>query len=102
MKFVGAETAEDALPLLERFRSENKGCLFAYSVEVDEAEAAGKGSQKAEIKPPVHKQIVQEMIHNIDVAADFEDRHRNTEGSIGRVTWVAVKLVRACDFSGCP
>ncbi|KAI0706218.1 FAD-linked oxidoreductase-like protein [Cytidiella melzeri] len=91
-QFVGAETAEDAIPLLERFRSENKGCLFAYSVEVDEDEAAGKGKLKGNDRQPVHKQIVQEMIHSIDVAADFEDKHRVGRSQRGRRTWVAIKL----------
>lgn len=91
-QFVGAETAEEALPLLEQFRAENKGCLFAYSVEVDEDEAAGKAG-KGKNTPPVYKQIVQEMIHSIDVAADFEDKHLPPGSSKGRRTWVAVKLV---------
>ena len=79
------------MPLLEQYRAENKGCLFAYSVEVDENEAAGRGSDKA--KQPVYKQIVQEMIHSIDVAADFEDKHLPPGSAKGRRTWVAVKLV---------
>lgn len=79
--------------MLERFRAENKGCLFAYSVEVDEAEAAGKGGTKGKGGQPAHKQAVQEMIHNIEVAADFEDRHLPAGSSKGRRTWVAIKLV---------
>ena len=93
MQFVGSETAEDALPLLERYRAENKGCLFAYSVEVDEDEAAGKSKDKVKGQQPVYKQIIQEMIHSIDVAAGFEDRHLPAGSSTGRKTWVAVKLV---------
>lgn len=37
-----------------------------------------------------HKAIIKEMIHSIDVAADFEDSIRGE----GRRTWVAVKIVR--------
>ncbi len=90
---MGADTAEGAIPLLEQFRKENKGCLFAYSVEVDEAAAAGKGKGGKEVLP-MHKQIIQEMVHSVDVAADFEDKHRIGRSLRGRRTWVAVKLVR--------
>ncbi|KAI0089884.1 FAD-linked oxidoreductase-like protein [Irpex rosettiformis] len=88
-QFVGADTAEGAIPLLEQFRQENKGCLFAYSVEVDEAAAAGKEGKDVQ---PLHQQIIQEMIHSVDVAADFEDKHRIGKSLKGRRTWVAVKL----------
>ncbi|KAF7796593.1 hypothetical protein EIP86_007774 [Pleurotus ostreatoroseus] len=90
-QFVGADTAESSISLLETLRKENTGCLFAYSVEVDEKEAAGKTS-KGKAKQPVYKRIVQEMIHSIDVAADFEDKHLPPGSSQGRRTWVAVKL----------
>ena len=90
---MGADTAEEALPLLEQLRAQNTGCLFAYSVEVDENEAAGKGKEQAKNQSPVYKQIVREMIHSIDVAADFEDRHLPVGSNTGRKTWVAVKLV---------
>lgn len=81
------------MPLLEQLRAENKGCLFAYSVEVDEGEAAGKAKESA--KQSVHKQIVAETLHCIDVAADFEDKHSLDGGRDlrGRKTWVAIKLV---------
>ncbi|KAI0369890.1 FAD-linked oxidoreductase [Pilatotrama ljubarskyi] len=90
--FVGGDTAEDALPLIEALRAQNTGCLFAYSVEVDEAEASGhsKEKQHGAQKVAAHKQVVQETLHCIDVAADFEDRH--TKGAMGRRTWVAIKL----------
>jgi proline dehydrogenase len=63
--------------------------LFAYSVEVDEAEATSS-STKLKENPP-HKRIVDEMIRCIDVAADFED---SIAGKVhgGRRTWVAVKI----------
>lgn len=92
-QFVGGETAEGALPLVEQLRAENKGCLFAYSVEVDEHEAAGKA--KGNSVQSVHKECIREMIHSIDVAADFEDRHLPPGSSKGRRTWVAIKLVRS-------
>ncbi|THH17140.1 hypothetical protein EW146_g3610 [Bondarzewia mesenterica] len=89
-QFVGGDTAHECVPLLESLRAENKGTLFAYSVEVDEAEATGGGSKGS---VPVHKQIVQEMIRSIDVAADFEDqRASGSSSAAGRRTWVAVKL----------
>ena len=91
-QFVGGDTAEDALPLIEELRAQNTGCLFAYSVEVDEAEAAGQGSaQESKAVASVHKQIVRETLHCVDVAADYEDKH--TTGRTGRRTWVAIKLV---------
>ncbi|KZT08999.1 FAD-linked oxidoreductase [Laetiporus sulphureus 93-53] len=93
-QFVGGDTAEDALPLLEELRAENKGCLFAYSVEVDEAEAAGTSREERQAEQSVHKRIVAETLHCIDVAADFEDEHsRNGKPDVqGRKTWVAIKL----------
>ncbi|KAH8111477.1 FAD-linked oxidoreductase [Phellopilus nigrolimitatus] len=96
-QFVGAETSQGSIPLLEYLRSENKGVLLAYSVEVDEHEAAGKRKAYGpkESGPPHYKQMVDEMIRSIDIAADFEDRRRTKAGSdvmIGRRTWVAVKM----------
>ncbi|KAI0761175.1 FAD-linked oxidoreductase-like protein [Trametes elegans] len=92
-QFVGGDTAEDALPLIEGLRAQNTGCLFAYSVEVDEAEAAGHAKGKdggaLDVVAP-HKQVVFDALHCVDVAADFEDRH--TMGVSGRRTWVAIKL----------
>ncbi|TFK85683.1 FAD-linked oxidoreductase [Polyporus arcularius HHB13444] len=90
-QFVGGDTAEDALPLIEELRAQNTGCLFAYSVEVDETEAAGHGpAQESRAVTSVHKQVVRETLHCIDVAADYEDKH--TTGRTGRRTWVAIKL----------
>lgn len=61
-----------------------------YSVEVDEAEAAGtEGVRRQEA--PLHKRGIQEMIRSIDVAADFEEQHVNP--SSNRSIWVAFKLV---------
>ncbi|KAJ7885760.1 FAD-linked oxidoreductase [Mycena olivaceomarginata] len=84
-QFVGGDTVNDALPLLHALRSANTGTLFAYSVEADEA-ASGSGSSP---KNP-HKAIVDEMLHCIDVAADFEDALgvKQTE----RRTWVALNI----------
>ncbi|KAJ7649532.1 FAD-linked oxidoreductase-like protein [Mycena polygramma] len=85
-QFVGGDSAAETLPLLRALRSANTGTLFAYSVEVDEAEAmAGSGpSQRTS-----HKAIVEEMVRCIDVAADFEDGLGTKQ--TGRRTWVAVK-----------
>ena len=41
----------------------------------------------------MHKQIVAETLHCVDVAADYEDKH--STGLTGRRTWVAIKLVGA-------
>ncbi|KAG6901249.1 hypothetical protein C0995_014626 [Termitomyces sp. Mi166 len=89
-QFVGGDTAEKTLPLLYKLRAVNKGALFAYSVEVDESEATASASSKKK-QPSPHKRIVEEMIHCIDVAADFED---GVSGKLhsGRRTWVAIKM----------
>jgi 2-methylcitrate dehydratase PrpD len=90
MQFVGGDTAEGTLPLLRAFRRANKGALLAYSVEVDPSSAASPTGNEIVSKDNLHhKQLIKEIIHSIDVAADFEDSL--TDG--GRRTWVAVKLV---------
>ncbi|KAI1790477.1 FAD-linked oxidoreductase [Ganoderma leucocontextum] len=95
-QFVGGDSAEAAIPLIDELRSQNTGCLFAYSVEVDQAEAALAGGQspteqeKPKPASTVHKEIVSETLHCVDVAADYEDKH--TRGYTGRRTWVAIKL----------
>jgi proline dehydrogenase len=93
IQFVGGDTARDVIPLLEQLRAENKGVLFAYSVEVHETEASGKALKQG-TQPPqaTHKKIVDEMIRAIDVAAAFEDKHGHGNAA-GRRTWVAVKMV---------
>ncbi|KIK93538.1 hypothetical protein PAXRUDRAFT_787488 [Paxillus rubicundulus Ve08.2h10] len=98
--FVGSDTAHGARPLLSRLRGENKGVLLAYSVEVDEGQAAGVkhhdhptqnfGARKSEGQL-AHKRIVAKLVQSIDVAADFEDGI-GIPGVEGRRTWVAVKL----------
>lgn len=95
-QFVGGDTAKDAVALVGRMREEKKGVLFAYSIEVDEDElvkrtGAAPGTVTGPGSTPIHKQIVEEMIHSIDVSADFED-HRSASRT-GRRTWVAVKMV---------
>jgi len=69
--------------VIHQLRSESKGSLLAYSVEVDEAKAGM-------VENPLHSQIVEEMIRSIDAAADYEDS-LSTPGE--RSTWVAIKLV---------
>ncbi|KAJ7129960.1 FAD-linked oxidoreductase-like protein [Mycena filopes] len=87
-QFVGGDSAAETLPLLRDLRSANTGALFAYSVEVDEEEAMAAAASGSSHNS--HKAIVDEMLHCIDVAADFEDGlgARQT----GRRTWVAVKI----------
>ena len=88
---MGGDEAEDVVPVLERLRRENKGAIFVYSVEVDEANASGQGKLSSSETRSAHKQIVAENLHCIDVAADFEDTH--SLGKNGKGTWVAIKLV---------
>ncbi|KAF5376968.1 hypothetical protein D9615_007235 [Tricholomella constricta] len=89
-QFVGGDTAHATLPLLYKLRAANKGTLFAYSVEVDEAEATSAATTKS-AQPHPTKRIVDEMIRCIDVAADFEDGLDSTSMT-GRQTWVAIKM----------
>ncbi|KAG5651290.1 hypothetical protein H0H81_009207 [Sphagnurus paluster] len=90
-QFVGGDTAQETLPVLSRLRAANKGALFAYSVEVDEAHAmAGTSSSNSADSSP-HERIVEEMIRCIDIAADFEDGLED-KGPGARKTWVAVKM----------
>ncbi|KAG5641504.1 hypothetical protein DXG03_005076 [Asterophora parasitica] len=89
-QFVGGDTVQDTLPVLHKLRAANTGTLLAYSVEVDEKEALrayGPGSRTPLSTP--HKHIVQEMLHCVDVVADFEDA---LEMKQDRKTWVAIKL----------
>lgn len=96
MQFVGADSAEESLPLLHRLRAENKGLLFAYSVEVEEDTAAARGGPKAAVHGPAvpHKLAVEEMIRSIDIAADFEEKIAPGGRAEARKTWVAIKMVR--------
>ncbi|KAH9043880.1 FAD-linked oxidoreductase [Lactarius pseudohatsudake] len=88
-QFVGGSTALSCIPLIRQLRAENKGAIFAYSVEAD-ADDAAIGARS--LREPVHKRIVQEMIRSINVAADFEDSQARADESSGRRTWVAIKL----------
>ncbi len=89
MQFVGGDTAEGTLPLLRSFRRGNKGALLAYSVEVDPATATSHGEGTLSTDDLPYKRIIKEVVHSIDVAADFEDSLNDG----GRRTWVAIKIV---------
>ncbi|KAJ7885777.1 FAD-linked oxidoreductase-like protein [Mycena olivaceomarginata] len=89
-QFVGGDTAAETLPQLHALRTANTGALFAYSVEVDEAEAMAASASGSPRDRNPHKAIVDEMVHCIDVAADFEDALGAKQ--TGRRTWVAVKI----------
>ncbi|KJA21919.1 hypothetical protein HYPSUDRAFT_202614 [Hypholoma sublateritium FD-334 SS-4] len=110
-QFVGADTAEEAIPLLRSLRAAKKGVLFAYSVEVDQKEATGASTFSSSTDntansfsspnhPPAenyfpYERILKEILHCIDIAADFEEgiagkSVHESEPHGGR-TWVAVK-----------
>lgn len=74
----------DCIPVVHQLRTEFKGSLLAYSVEVDETKAAIPGNT-------LHGQMVEEMIRSIDAAAEYEDA---LSTPAERSTWVAIKLVR--------
>ncbi|KAF8878434.1 FAD-linked oxidoreductase-like protein [Infundibulicybe gibba] len=90
-QFVGGDSAQEVVPLLHSLRSANTGALFAYSVEVDESEATASSSKYRTKGKLAHKHIVDETVHCIDVAADFEDSIAGA-ATHGRRTWVAVKI----------
>ncbi|KZS90245.1 FAD-linked oxidoreductase [Sistotremastrum niveocremeum HHB9708] len=93
-QFVGGDTVNDTIPLLSHLRKENKGGLLAYSVEVDEHEATNHDRILSSGKVqslPVYKQNVEEMIHSINIAADFEASLGSVSGA-SRKTWVALKM----------
>jgi proline dehydrogenase len=72
------------MPIINHLRSEFKGSLLVYSVEVDELNAGGTGNSP-------HKQMVEETFRSIDSAGDHEDSLSTAEE---RSTWIAIKLVR--------
>ncbi|KAF5356255.1 hypothetical protein D9756_004340 [Leucocoprinus leucothites] len=88
-QFCGGDTVEDTLPLLRALRRANRGALLNYSVEVDPASVTSNSGTGAVSKDDLpHKFLIREMIHSIDIAADFEDSL--SDG--GRRTWLAVKM----------
>lgn len=101
-QFVGGETVQDALPLIRHLRYENKGTLLGYSVEVDESVATGgsghgtaDGQRSHDVlnpEQPIHKRIVEEIIHSIDTVGDYEDRLARESGVEAHGTWITVKL----------
>lgn len=92
-QFVGGDTAQKAIPLLRSLRAEHKGALFAYSVEVEEADATASvaESHAKQKRPSPHNRMVDEIIRGIDVAADFEDSIAHNLAR-SRRTWVAIKI----------
>jgi hypothetical protein len=88
---VGADAAQELVPILIQLQAEGKGGLISYSVEVDAAKAAGKASVPT-TSAAAHKTFIEEYIRSVDVAGDFEDKRGTPFG--GRRTWVPLKLVR--------
>jgi proline dehydrogenase len=103
-QFVGGESVKDAIPLIDRMREQNIGTLLAYSVEVDEHSAnqsLGAALTRKDPELAIHRLNVEEMIRSVDEAGDHEDRISHLvrrDSSVGRSTWVAVKLVSAYAF----
>ncbi|KAG2127169.1 FAD-linked oxidoreductase [Suillus bovinus] len=87
-QFVGADTANGALPLLA-LRAENKGALFSYAVEGDQKEATGQTNMEGQ---PVHKCIIEEIIGVSTPPPISRTEGALQNGHIGRRTWVSVKL----------
>lgn len=85
---------------MRTFREQNKGVLLVYSVEVDEKAVKSRSSPAhgRDSGPAQYRKNVEEIIHSIEVAGDFEDQYSARSGGavqvFGRKTWVALKLVR--------
>ncbi|KAL5495810.1 PUT1_1 [Sanghuangporus weigelae] len=95
-QFVGGETAQDMLRVLERMRTENKGAIIHFSAEVDEHAASSADSSSKKL---VNSEVIREFTRCIDTAGDFEDSWQAKMGEGekgaemgGRKTFVAMKL----------
>ncbi|KAJ7671859.1 FAD-linked oxidoreductase-like protein [Mycena rosella] len=86
-QFVGGDSAAErcrfSLPPVRDI-----GALFAYSVEVDEAEAMAASGSGSSQKSPIRHRARDDTLHRR--AADFEDSIDAKQ--TGRRTWVAVKI----------
>jgi proline dehydrogenase len=96
-QFVGADTAQECIPLLRKLRAERKGALLVYSAEAEADGRAVAAQGNGEATMP-HKRAVAEVLRAIDAAADFEDA-LGAGADSPRQTWVAVKIVRALMFA---
>lgn len=80
---------DGTLPLISQLRSEGKGSILAYSVEVDlSADKGGEATVEVD-----YRRNVLEMARSVEAAGDFEDDRVKLGLPRGK-TWVAVKLVR--------
>ncbi|PWN53120.1 FAD-linked oxidoreductase [Violaceomyces palustris] len=84
-QFVGGDTAEDCLPLASSLSREGLGTMFNYSVEVSHNEAKEDSSKRkpedgkealSSRSSAIHRPIVDELLHCIDVAAHFTNLPR--------------------------
>ncbi|KAJ7155870.1 FAD-linked oxidoreductase [Mycena filopes] len=89
-QFVGGDSATETLPLVHALRSAKTGTLFSYSVEVNDEEPVARSESGSSQDSSHRKAILEEMLHCIDVAADFENNLGVKQ--IGRRTWVAVNI----------
>ncbi|OCB89762.1 FAD-linked oxidoreductase [Sanghuangporus baumii] len=97
--FVGGETAQDMLRVLERMRTENKGAIIHFSAEVDEHASSASADFFSSSKKLVNTEVIKEFTKCIDTAGDFEDswqakirKGETGEELGGRKTFVAMKL----------
>lgn len=93
--FVGGDTFEASLALVQDLRRRNLGCLIGYSVEVKENGTQGVqnvSEQALSNTIPYYKNNVQEILRSILLAAHLEDG-RNSRHAASRKTWIAIKLV---------
>lgn len=94
--FVGGDTVEETVPVIEELRSSGIGTLLGYSVEVDEEDVQSAKRPESGLdrrsRVPAYARSIQEMLNSIRVAGEVEDRQGNSDPA-SRKTWVALKLV---------
>lgn len=85
-QFVGGDTVDDCVPVVRTLRRAKQGVLFSWSVETHDNNGTSA--------PNGHQRAIQDLLHSIDVAADFEDNLvTHTQGDVTvRQTWIAIKL----------
>jgi proline dehydrogenase len=90
-QFVGGETFQDTIPLVQALRARNVASMIDYSVEVDE-DAAKQNSKKSKKALTPYEQNIQEIKKSISEAAALENSRENGN-AFTRKTFVAIKLV---------
>ncbi|KAG8761177.1 hypothetical protein FRC14_006226 [Serendipita sp. 396] len=93
--FVGGESFQQAIPLIESLRQRNLASMLEYSVEVDEESAKENSKQSGAINGnkviPQYVKNIQEIMDSIPQASAVEDEFKLKHPST-RKTSIAIKL----------